>query len=463
MIQLEKDGVRWEVQRDFADLLEAVLHSKPQPVKSSPVKAVTRHELAGRSFYVKRYQHSAVPLRSLKYLFQASQARQEWDLAQALEARAVPAVQHLALGERRSWTGVQESILITEGFNGVPLEDAPDTDPAAVLAFVRQMHAAGVLQRDLHPGNLLVRSPAGGSSAPPEIRLVDLHGTVVKPALTREEQARNLARLSVSFELPVDRKIRRQAAAVRRRLWHDRSRRCLRHNREFAPLHAGGLRWWTRTPLLTEAARQILTDPDGFLARRAKILKPGRSSTVGLADGLVLKRYNLRKPANLLKDLFRPSKARRAYRRAYHLELAGVPTARIVATADRRWLGWLLRSYVLMEAIPGAIDLGQRLAQGGPPDPGLIRQAAELIGCLHREGLTHRDLKETNLVLDTKGRLHLLDLDGLEFVDMVDDARAEADLERFARGVNRFPAVQPEHRAIFLRHYRRARARLARV
>lgn len=451
MIRLVNDGVRWEVQPGFAERLRSVLESKPEPVKASPVKVVTRHAVDGAVYYIKRYRHEAVPLRAFKYLWRRSQARQEWELARALEARGIPVVRHLALGERRTWAGVRESILITEGFAGVPLEEAPGTDPEAVWRFVQRLHEAGVLQRDLHPGNLLV------CPRPLDIRLVDLHGTVLKARLTADERAENLARLAVSFALPAGAEICDRAARMRRRLCHERSRRCLRVNREFGPRRAGGLRWRVRLPRLTEAVGRILEDPDGFLATRARILKPGRSSTVGVADGLVLKRYNLRKAGNLVKDLFRQSKARRSYRKAYHLELAGVRTARIVATADRRWCGWLARSYVLMEEVPGAVELGRRIAEGGLGDPGLIRQAGELLGRLHREGLTHRDLKESNLVLDRLGRLYLIDLDGLEYVDEVGPGRAAADLERFNRGVSRYGRVERRHRVAFLRHYCRAR------
>ena len=64
-----------------------------------------------------------------------------------------------------------------------------------------------------------------------------------------------------------------------------------------------------------------------------------------------------------------------------------------------------------------------------------------------------------NLVVDDRGCLHLLDLDGLKFLDVVPDRRAAADLERLARGVNRFPSVQAGDRVAFLRRYCRARAR----
>jgi tRNA A-37 threonylcarbamoyl transferase component Bud32 len=333
----------------------------------------------------------------------------------------------------------------------VPLEVARQTDPQAVLSFVERLHAAGVLQRDLHPGNLLVRAN------PLEIRLVDLHGTILKSALTPAERANNLALLCGGFPLPVDWKVRRRSAELRRRFLHARSRRSLRHNREFGTLRAGGLRWWARLPAVTDITRRILEQPDVFLAQRARLMKNGRSSTVGAADGLVLKRYNLRKVGNVFKDLFRPSKARKSYRKAYHLEMAGVATPRVLATADRHALGLVRRSYLLMEEIPGATSLGAYLQRCPALDLALVRQAAQLVGSIHRLGLTHRDLKETNLVLDGAGRLYLLDLEGLDYVDVVSPQRTAADLERLARGVQKYPVVTARHRAAFLRHYCRVR------
>ena len=71
------DGVRWQLQPDFAPLLGEVLKSPGQVVKESPVKAVTRHQSAGKVFYLKRYLHRGVMLRPLKFIFKRSQAAQE--------------------------------------------------------------------------------------------------------------------------------------------------------------------------------------------------------------------------------------------------------------------------------------------------------------------------------------------------------------------------------------------------
>ena len=451
MIQREHDGVRWELQPDFGPLLDELLKSPGETVKESPVKRVTRHHLGGKTFYIKRYFHQAVPLRPLKFFFKATQARQEWELAQQLEERHIPIVRHIALGERRTWSGTQESILITEGFDGVPLSSAMNVDLSAVLTFVSRMHELGVLQGDLHPGNLLARPE------PFELRLVDLDGTRVFANLSVKQRSQNLALLRVFLPVPVSREIDEQSRQLRKQLLQERSRRCLRNNREFTAQRHGGLNWQVRLPFVNDAVGKVLNGPDSFMETRAQILKPGRTSTVGKADSLVLKRFNFRKVENLVKDLFRSSRARRAFRAAYHLELAGLPTARCIAVANQRTGSFLLRSYLLMEEIAGAIDLGTYLRTNHEPTLTLARQTGRLIARLHDEGFSHRDLKETNLVIGADGILYLLDLDGLTFLHEVSDGRCALDLVRLANGIEKYPGVKARHRIAFLLSYCRAR------
>lgn len=449
VIQLAQHGLDWELEPTFAPLLACVWQSPGQTVKESPVKLVTRHEVEGRVFYVKRYRHAAAGLRPLKFLFKPAQSRREWRLAQELVRRGVPIVRHLAHGERWTWGGLAESVLITEGFDGPPLDEAQCPDLAAVLRFVEQMHERGVLQRDLHPGNVLVGRQTG------ELRLVDLHGIELKASVAAEERDTNLAFLRMFLPVPVSPEIQRRSEAMRREYLAYRSRRCLKHNREFAPMRFGRLRWRVRHPWLNPALEEVLRAPDAFLSETARLLKNGRASTVGLGDGFVLKRYNLRwnKPQNLFKDCFRHSKARRAFRKAYHLELVGVPTARPIATADVRRLGVLLRSYLVMEAIAEGNDLAQ-----WPGDPAqALRAAADLIARLHNEGFGHRDLKETNLIFDRQGRLFLIDLEGLDFEGTVALSRARSDLARFARAVASLPRMRDLYRREFLETYCRRR------
>ncbi len=464
VIRLNKDGVRWQLEPDFAPLLERILNDAGRAVKQSPAKRVTFHRLDCGTFYVKRYRNDTVPLRPLKFFFKSSHSRREWDLAREIQRRGVPIVRHLAYGERWGLSGLRESILITEAFDGQSLLEFPGRNSAqtqsALGKFVRDMHDRGVVQFDLAP-NILVRGE------PFEMRRVDVHHAVIKDSLSTDERLDNLAFTSVLLPLSdafftaygwsddMMKKTRRRSDDMRRTFLHRRARRCLKRNAEFAPKESGALQWRARLPFLNPAVENILRDPDAFLSGRAEILKPGRATTVGKADGLVLKRYNIRvrKLQNLIKDLFRPSKARRSFLKSYHLELTGVPTARPIATADRRVARVLLRGYLLMEEIRGAAHLGE---WRGDTRQAAIR-TADLLSKLHNEGFSHRDLKETNILFDGEGRVFLIDLEGLDFLESVPHSRAAADLSRLARAVEGIPRFSNADRLAFLHRYCRLR------
>jgi tRNA A-37 threonylcarbamoyl transferase component Bud32 len=442
VIRLAKNSVRWELQPDFASFLDEILAHEKLRIKESQAKLVAIHTAGTKEFVVKRYRHSAFPLRPLKFFFKDSQAREEWKLALQLEKLGVPIVKHVALGEHWSSRGLLESILITEMFSGKPLNEIARLDTTAVFEFVQTLHERGVLQRDLHPGNIL-------SSSTGELRLVDLHGIEVTPSLTSVERTDNLAYLSIFLSLPVSSEVKNRSQQLRKTIFEKRSHRALKENREFIRKRFGPLKWQVRLPLLNPATENILADPDSFFARCKKILKQSPSSTVGLGNGFVLKRSNLRKPTSLVKDLFRRSRAFRAFRKAYHLELVGVPTARAIAAADRRIGGVLLSSYLLMEEIPGAITLWKWTGDKSHA----ARSAAELIAALHDAGFTHRDLKASNLVFDSAGKMFLIDLDGLEFVEDVSVERAAADLARLARAADHLQNISNRERLLFLRRY----------
>lgn len=414
---------RWQLADDFAPLLDELLRAKPvKVVKDDRAKFVARHEIHGHAFYVKRYRHGAFALRPAKFFFKRSQAAEEWRLAGELEKRGLPVVRHVALGERWTARGLMESVLITGAFDGVPVEREHEKFFPQLLSLVEQMARAGVAHHDFHPANLLLHEGTG------EIRLIDLYGARLAAAGPAERiRDTLLAQLGISLPLPVSAEAAGRAHELRKEKLAERARRCLKSNRDFTRRQFGKFSWQFRRAALTPEAEAVLRDPDAFLAR-ARVLKDGRSSTVGAADGLVLKRNNFKKPLNLVKDLVRGSRGRRDFLKGYHLELCGLPTARVLATADHRVLGFSPRSFVLMEEIPHATNAAQANTRE-------LVSMARLIARLHTEGFTHRDLKETNILFTTEGVPHLIDLDGLNFVNAVTPAEAAANLRRLAHGL----------------------------
>lgn len=80
------------------------------------------------------------------------------------------------------------------------------------------------------------------------------------------------------------------------------------------------------------------------------------------------------------------------------------------------------RLYFAMEYIEGQ-NLKRYVRQEGLMSPdralGLILQAARGLACAHAAGIVHRDVKPSNLILDTSGRIKVLDL-GLALVEQMD-------------------------------------------
>jgi tRNA A-37 threonylcarbamoyl transferase component Bud32 len=448
------NGMRWQVHPEFADALPRLLTIPPELVKTTPSKVVHRHRLENRCFYVKRSYHNAATWQSICRALSRPRNGVDWQLASRLGPRQVEVVPHVAYGERWDWRGLSETALVTlapEGY--VTLHEVPDLwrpqIQRALGSFLARMHDAGVAMRDLHAKNLLF------SSSSNTFCLVDLDTVTVRSHVNLATRVDHLARLHYRLPLSADfydaysqsshidpDKVARLAPLQRRS-------RCLKRNLSFDRVRHGGLNWWARRSALNPELLSILAAPDVFLEREARILKREDHAIVGSGHGVVVKRVHNRGALSRVKNLFRQSPARRAYRKAYHLELAGIPSAKPVAMSARRILGVPTSSYFVMEMIPGATHLHSWRGDWRKT----INDVAVLVGRLHRAGFAHRDLKETNIVFDIAGRPCLLDLDGLEFIDTVPDQRAASDLARLLRGAARSFSLKQADLARFLARY----------
>jgi len=142
-----------------------------------------------------------------------------------------------------------------------------------------------------------------------------------------------------------------------------------------------------------------------------------RSRTTLVKSGLMgakeiyLKRYNFKGLADAFKNLFRKSRARRAFEGALALEACGVPTPPVVFACERRICGVLADSYVATERVE-ALDLVRHVQVKGC-DTDLIIRSAEFVRRLHEMGFIPVDLKGENL-LAGKDALYLIDLDRLK-------------------------------------------------
>ncbi len=309
------------------------------------------------------------------------------------------------------------------------LEDARpanDADLPQMMPILARLHAHGVVQSDLHLGNLL-RTPRG-------LFLIDggaVSGMGNDAPLSRGASIRNLALFLAQFRIraeagfvsawhayavarafkTIDADGGALIAAVRRarraRI-RDYSKKVLRDCSEF---HAE--RRFDRRLVCDRAA----FDPDlaAFLneidARFATgtLLKAGNTASVArfrVGDlPLVVKRYNIKSWRHALGRAWRPSRAQRAWQNAHRLRMLGIATFAPIALVERRY-GPLRRSAYLVMRDLGGTDLKERFSNEH------VAPLVALFADLSRAGLVHGDTKATNFV-DVDGVVHLLDLDAM--------------------------------------------------
>lgn len=122
----------------------------------------------------------------------------------------------------------------------------------------------------------------------------------------------------------------------------------------------------------------------------------------------------------------RPSRAERNARRALSLRRAGIPTAIPLAWVERSWPH--VESWLMTEFVSGLIDLDRialrdlptcSASDGRRLKNAICASVADLLVRLSAAGLTHRDFKASNILMNssvltfTRTEAWLLDLDGL--------------------------------------------------
>jgi tRNA A-37 threonylcarbamoyl transferase component Bud32 len=131
------------------------------------------------------------------------------------------------------------------------------------------------------------------------------------------------------------------------------------------------------------------------------------------------------------------------------LEQAGIRTPRGLAAAEVRFFRWPRTAYLITEEIPNARTLASLFTSKRKIPSGI----AEMIAHLHESGLSHRDLKWTNILFDEQLVPWLIDLDGVRRMPRVPEGRAQGDLFTLARCFTPYPVTLKWSGARFLYRY----------
>lgn len=164
--------------------------------------------------------------------------------------------------------------------------------------------------------------------------------------------------------------------------------------------------------------KRFLADPESvFHHPTAKFLKKGRSATVikVTLDGhdLVVKRYNLKDKWHKLRRCLRTTRASVSWRLGQKMKLFGILTAKPIALIEQRYFCFRGISYFVSEYVPG-MHAGDYFKQHKKNEDHnlMVTQIVALLKSVARLGITHGDLKITNILINEANQPVLIDLDG---------------------------------------------------
>ena len=237
-------------------------------------------------------------------------------------------------------------------------------------------------------------------------------------------------------------------------------------SRPWAQFKAGSVTWWISREFDHPDLRARLQAPEKLMAPPAQLLprdSAPRNTVVARAqwNGLVvyIKRYRQKNLAQTVKDIFRPSRARRAFECSFALNQAGIATPVPIAVGEVRAGRRLKESFLLTKEVPDTRTFFEHraLAKGRAQTRLLMRALARTLAKLHDAGFSHSDPNFSNwLVIGPpfpQPNLLAIDLDGVRRTGFMSAKAAAKDLYRLIR------YMSPYERTWFVAQYCRARKR----
>ena len=234
-------------------------------------------------------------------------------------------------------------------------------------------------------------------------------------------------------------------------------------SRLWAQFKDGSASWWINREFDGRDLRARLRAPEALMAPPAERLPRDaapRNTEVARAEwnglGVYIKRYRQKNLVQTVKDIFRPSRARRTFATSFALNDSGIATPLPIAVGEVRAGRRLKEAFLITMAVPDTRTLFEHraLAKRRGQIRGLMRALARTLAKLHDAGYSHSDPNFSNwLVVGTEPRLLAIDLDGVRHLGSISPKIAARDLHRLVR------YMSPYERAWFAAQYCRARKR----
>jgi len=150
---------------------------------------------------------------------------------------------------------------------------------------------------------------------------------------------------------------------------------------------------------------------DNFLMN-AEIIKNGNTCTVFRVDDLIIKRYNIKSIWHFIKMQFIKSRGKNSWQISNTFQLHNLPCPKPFFYFEKRFLFFKLTSYFAMERIDGvSIVSYQESLKNKLQIEKLKKNIFKLFNKLMHYKFIHGDFKETNILVDKKMQLIMIDFD----------------------------------------------------
>lgn len=459
------NGISPDVLREMFDAIHE--NRNCEVIRSGYYKKILRYTHDRESFYIKRYTVRK-GLESAKSLFSLSKARREWNCAHKLLRSQLLTAAPVAVGEKRYFGMLKDCYIISKAIpNSATVKElliAFRQSPAHslkkntllnnLISYVKMMHDHGIFHGELHTENMLTDvdnirlfylldlGRAVFKKKPSfSLRIQELSRLLYSMAdtCTNDEIMELIHRYSAQMSDSKDKESFTKAIftriyRIKRRLWHSRTKKCLKTNDVFKVTAYVKYTVNMRNEWDIGTLAALINKHTLSLEQFDNIIKT--SSKVGITripvshDGIksvYIKEY--RYPSALKRCLysFGSSPARRAWLAAHGLIALHFLTPKPIALFEEKTFARIKKSFVIMEDISHCLTCNKYVSENfnNPYDKVAARAKKRFIFSLamsfrrlHDSGVYHGDLKANNIMvmeLPDTWDFFYLDLDRVSF------------------------------------------------
>jgi tRNA A-37 threonylcarbamoyl transferase component Bud32 len=406
-----------------------------------------------KSFIAKVFSHKISARRHLK---------REWHGLKLLASHGVSAPEPLFYGhtEDGQWVVVVQKIPESSTILDIFLKTPDPAKKLSLLVLIckemAKQHTKGVLQKDLHLGNYLLRED--------KIFAIDAgQMQFLQREVDRKSSISQLAMLA--FYLPdnntqsitafceeyfkargwrfgkADQTLfQKQLAAHQRRMLRKGLKKCMRTSKRQLRVKTNRYIAMFDKVFCQETKSLGFIEELDKLMDEGQILKNGNTCYVSrlMLNGqdVVVKRYNHKGFIHSLRHTIKKSRARRSWLQGHRLGMLNIATPKPLAYIEQLKKKLIWKSYLVTEYVDGQklYDFLQNSNVTKEQHSMIIQQIKGLLDKMGEYHITHGDLKHTNILVTDNGPV-LTDLDGMKAHKLswtYKSGRAK-DLQRFMK------------------------------